>query len=422
MNNVTHKTLPCGIELAAVELPDRHAEVIEIRILAGTAHEPTDKLGLARLVQEAVDLGTQRYDGRALSDAFDEIGASHGGWVGREATAYNSVVLPEYFDRAIELHAEYLRRPTFPEDKVAVAIDLTRQEWNALQDDAHSLADKFIGAQAYGQHLGRHSLGEPETLDRITRDDLVSHWSRTHTARRMLVSAAGPIKAEQIIDTLEKQFTGFGAADEDGRSHFNIDFCAKQSHHHKDLEQQQIGLAFPGVDVTHPQYYAQVVTLGLLSGGMSSRLFTEVREKLGLVYWVSAWAEHPRGGGMIFMGASTTPDRCEQTFSVLLREVDRISEDLTQKELDRSVAGLVAKIQTQGDVTRSRCGELASDLFHFGRPRDRAQKIAAIQAVTIADIHQFLADHPRDQLSVVTLGPKVMAGSEIAESTATTST
>ncbi len=419
MEKVTHETLPSGIDLACVEIPGRHAVAIEFRILAGTAHEPDDALGIARLIQETIDLGTEKYDGRALSDAFDEIGASHGGWVGREASAYTCLVLPEFLERAIELHAEFIRRPTFPDDKIEVAVELTRQEWTALQDDAHSLADKLIGTQAYGKYLGRHSLGEPESLDKIDRKHLLDHWSETYHAGRMQVTAAGAFDTQHLVDLLETHFGGFGATETAGREHFDVTFDAVRVHHNKELEQQQIAIAFPGAARTGEDYHVQRVMLGLLSGGMSSRLFTEVREKLGLVYWVSAWGECPRGSGMIFLGASTTPDRCDVTYRTLLREVDRLSEDLTKEELDRAVNGLVAKIETQGDITRARCGQLAEDLFHFHKPMDRKEKIAKLQAVRVDDIHSYLDAHPRDALSVVTLGPRVLEGSKVAETSST---
>lgn len=414
MANVTHKTLNNGIEMICTELPDRHAVVTQIRFLTGTADEPADKLGVGRLVQETIDLGTEKRDGRALSDAFDEIGASDGGSIGREATSYSCLVLPEYVDRAIELEAEYLRTPTFPKDKVDVAIDLTKQEYRAMQDDAQSLADKLIGQQAYGDRLGRHSLGELNTLENITRDDLVAHWKSFYHTGRMRVAAAGAITANQLQDILEKHFADYGSPTPAGRDNYDIQFTAKRIHHEKDLEQQQIAIAFPAVPIAHDDYYVQRIMLAILSGGMSSRLFTEVREKQGLVYWVSAWGEYPRGHGVIFIGASTTPERCDTTYKTLLREVDRLSEDLTEDELERAKAGLIAKMETQGDTTRFRCRQLADDLFHHGRHIPRPDKIAKIKAVTVNDIHRYLDEHPRDRLSVVTLGPRILEGSEPA--------
>ena len=278
MEDTTHRMLDCGIELACVELPGRHAVALEFRFLAGTAHEPAEYLGLAKLVQETIELGTEKHDGRGLSDCFDEIGASHTSWVGRESSGYNSVVLPEFVERAIELHAEFLRTPTFADDTIQVAIDLGKQELNALQDDSQALADKLLDAQVYGPVLGRHALGERETLERITRRQVVDHWKAVHHAGRMQVAAAGAFDTPKLIEWLEKHFAGFGSSDKAGRATFDFAFEPKRVHHNKELAQQQIGIAYPGVAITDPDFAVQKVMLAVLSGGMSSRLFTEVRE------------------------------------------------------------------------------------------------------------------------------------------------
>jgi predicted Zn-dependent peptidase len=162
------------------------------------------------------------------------------------------------------------------------------------------------------------------------------------------------------------------------------------------------------VGVRSPQYPTERVLMGVLSGGMSGRLFTEVREKQGLVYWVGAWHENPRDAGMVFLGASTTPQRADRTYATLLREVDRLSDDLMQDELNRAVTGIVARTETRGDITRARCGEMADDLFHYGRPVPPAEKLSWVRAVTIEHVKRYLLEHPRTQLSVVTLGPRAL--------------
>ncbi|MEK6676247.1 MAG: pitrilysin family protein [Planctomycetota bacterium] len=417
MKSVEHRRLPSGIELGVLPLPERHVVTFQIRLLTGTCDEPESKLGLAYLVEQTLDKGTQRRTGQQLSDAFDAIGAALRSGCGRETTTFTCAVLPEHIEQALALHAELLREPTFPQDAVGVAIDLAKQELISLDDDAQGLTDKMISRQAYGPILGRHTLGEKNTLDRIQRDDLVQHWRRVFHCGRMMVSAAGAIEPRRMEDLLEKYFSGFGPPNPIGRDAFSVQFQAKSTHYSKELEQQHIGICWPGVDATHDDFPVQQVILGVLSGGMSGRLFTEVREKLGLVYWVAAWQETPRGSGMIFLGASTTPERCDQTYATLLREVDRLAEDIEQEELERAVTGIVAQQETRGDSTRARCGELASDLFFYGRPIAFEEKIAKLQAVTVKDVQRYLAKYPRDRLCVVTLGPRALQNGKMPRST-----
>lgn len=410
MEDIIHEKLRCGIECGVVPLPRRHVVAMQIRILSGVCQEPADKLGLARLIGETIDKGTQQRTGRELSDAFDAIGASYGGSAGRETTTFTCTVLPEHFEKAVSLHAEFLRTPTFPQEAVEVGIELAKQELTALEDDAQALADKMIGQKAYGEVLGRHPLGEEKTLDTIARADLENHWRSQFGCGRMQVVVAGPIDPKRVAAVFEENFAGFGQAEAAGRETFPVEFTPGTTHRHKELEQQQIGICWPGVDAKHDDFAVQKVMLGILSGGMSCRLFTEVREKQGLVYWVNAWQETPRGTGMIFMGASTTPQRCDQTYTTLLREVDRLAEDLTEEELDRAVTGILTRRDTRGAGTKARCAELADDLFFFGRPRSKTEKTECIKAVTVADVCRYLNTYPRDRLCVVTLGPRALEG------------
>jgi predicted Zn-dependent peptidase len=145
---------------------------------------------------------------------------------------------------------------------------------------------------------------------------------------------------------------------------------------------------------------------------MSARLFTEVREKQGLVYWVGAWNDNPRGAGMIFLGASTTPQRCDKTYETLIRELKRVGEDVTEEEIQRALAGIEVRADIRADVTRSQCAEQADDLIHYGRPVPWEEKLAKLQAVTVDDVKQYAAKYlTEDKLSVVTLGPRGLEAS-----------
>jgi predicted Zn-dependent peptidase len=399
-----HRRLDCGIEFAAEVLPGRHLAATEIRVLSGMSAEPADRLGLAFQVEQTISKGTAKRTGPELSDAFDAIGALHGSWVGRETIGFKCTCLPDFLDQAIDLTAEMIRTPTFPEESCRVAIELANQELTALEDDPGELSRKLTLPHAYGPLLGRHAYGERETLRRITRDDVIAFWRSHFAARRMQVVVGGAIDAARVADKLEHAFAGFGERG-DASPPPGIAFSAGRWHYHKELEQQHIAICWPGVPMAHRDHPIERVLLSVLGDGMSSRLFTEVREKQGLVYWVGAWHEHPRSGGMIHLGASSTPARCEQTYRTLLREVDRLAEDLTESELARAKTLIIARSETHGDITRARVSELGSDLFQFGRPVPIEEKNAAITRVTIDDIRRYLGDHPRDRLCVVTLGP-----------------
>lgn len=408
--NYIHRRLDCGVDFAALPLPGRRTTAFDIRILTGMADEPESKLGLARLVEETIGKGTPNHTAQQLTDAFDAIGAQFGSRVGRESFVFRCGCLPEYAEPALELTAETLCSPIFPDEFCRVAVDLGKQELTALEDDPGELARKLIAPEAFGAILGRHELGSLATLERISRVDIQNFWSNNFSSGRMQVAVCGAVDVERFAAKIDSLFREFGRKVPPAPKGFPLKFTPGSRHHQKELEQQHILIAWPGLSVTHKDYPVEQLVLAMLSDGMSSRLFVEVREKQGLVYWVSAWDEHPRNAGMIFMGASTTPARCDQTYKTLLREVDRLAEDVSQDELQRAKIGIIAKMQTHGDITRARVSELSGDIFHYGRPIPLPEKAQMITDVSIKDVQRYLNSNPRDKLCVLTLGTRPLEG------------
>lgn len=410
MGMAVFRRLDCGIDFAAEVRPDRRTVSLSICLRSGCAYEFPNQLGVARLVEHTVSKGTARHDGQGLSDAFDAFGIQHRSGTGRESVVFRCTCLPEFLDQAVDLHVEMLKTPTFPEGPCRVAVELALQELAALEDDPMDLARKLIHEQAYGPRLGRDPLGDATCLRQLGPADIRSYWQRTFAAERMQVAAAGALDANRLADRLEAAFSDFGPRGDPAREPIPLDFTPGRRHYAKDQEQDYVMICWPGVSMKDPQEPVERVMVGILAGGMSGRLFTEVREKQGLVYWVGAWLERPRGAGMIHVGASTTPDRCDRTYATLLREVDRLGEDLTEDELNRAIVGIAARKEREADLTHVLASDLADDLMHFGHPVPVEEKLAKIRAVTIDDVRRYLASHPRDRLSVLTLGPRQLVG------------
>jgi predicted Zn-dependent peptidase len=403
-----HLDLANGVEFAAELLPQRQTVAICCRLLTGLADEPPELTGINGIVERTLSKGTRRFDGRGLADAFDALGASWSSASGRQSTLVRVVCLPEFTLAALDLVGEMVCHPTFPDDACRVAIDLAQQELRRMEDEPDELLRALIQRLTLGPVLGRHPGGEPETLGRLTPDLVRAHWQRCYHAGRMQIAAAGPVVPERLAAHIEQTFAGLGSSERAGRAPAAVEFQPQRVHRQKELEQQYIGITLPGLAREDPGFVVEQVALRVLSGGMSGRLFTEVREKLGLVYWVGAWHEQPRGHGVIHLGASTTPERCHQTFEKLLTELARLAEDLTAEEVTRARDGLIAHYETESDLTRARAGGLSDDLFHHGRPIGLGPKLAAIRAVTREHVADYAGRLPRDRLCVATLGPRAV--------------
>ncbi len=403
-----HRPLDCGAELAVDVLPQRHTVALCFRVLVGVVDDPPDLTGLGSIVEHTISKGTRRYDGRGLADAFDRLGAQWATVSGRQSMHVRVLCLPEFVADVIELVAEMLRHPTFPDDACRVAVELAQQDLRQMEDEPHELLRVMLQRLTLGPVLGRHVGGTPESLAHVTPDLVREHWRRLYHAGRLQVVAAGPVDPDKLARQVERCFAGFGPAERRGREPADFEFQPAREHRSKELEQQYIGITLPGLSRDDPHFPTEQVLLAVLSGGMSGRLFTEVREKQGLVYWVGAWHEQPRGRGVLHLGASTTPERCHRTLDTLLAELRRVGVDLTEAETVRARDGLVAQYETEDDLTRARAAGLSDDLFHFGRPIGREAKLDALRAVTPDDVRAYAQRLPLDRLCVATLGPRAL--------------
>ncbi|MGQ9649558.1 MAG: M16 family metallopeptidase, partial [Phycisphaerae bacterium] len=254
--------------------------------------------------------------------------------------------------------------------------------------------------------------GEPATVERMGREHVVEHWKTYLKPDRLLVSVAGAVDPMAVVDLFDRLFRRAGRNDpvEDSSLplSFPLRFLPGKSHRPKDLEQEQIAVCFPGASAVDEDEAVERVVISILSGGMSSRLWQSIREKQGLVYWVGAWFDRPRTGGMIHLGSSCTPPNLEATSEMLLKEVNRLADDVTEAEVQRAISGILAAALTHGDTTRAKATRMVNDLFYFGRPIPLEEKLARVRAVTTDDVQEYLRRHPREQLSIVTVGPRCL--------------
>jgi predicted Zn-dependent peptidase len=181
---------------------------------------------------------------------------------------------------------------------------------------------------------------------------------------------------------------------------------AKRAHLSKETQQTQIAIAFPSVPIGHPEYYAALGAVNVLSGGMSARLFTEVREKRGLCYAVWATYTTFKDRASVLCYAGTTNDRAQETLDVTLGELQRLQEGISKDEVERVQAGLKSSLIMQEESTSARAGTLASDWYYLGRVRTVEEIQAAVNGLTPRKILNHLRRHPPQDFTIVTLGPK----------------
>lgn len=390
-------------------MPDKQAAAWTFLIPAGSANEPEGKDGLTNVLDSCCYLGAGDRDSRELSEALDDLGVDRGGGADVEYTTFGGATFGDYVLDSLDLYADILLRPRlhasdFPREEWEAQRDLALQALQSLEDvPARKMFEELRRVYFPGAH-GRSTLGTKEGLESLTLDDLRGDHRNRFKPQGAILAVAGNIDFLAVVERVEKLFDQWeGSAPSTGEAVAVSEPVRR--HLKQDTAQQHIGVAWPGVVAEDPFNYDYRVAMGVLSGGMGARLFTEVREKRGLVYSVSASPNTHRGCGFNMAYAGTTPERAQETLDVLLQELQRIANDITPEEVERAKTGLLSRVVMQEESSRARTGAIARDQFMLGRVRPLEEILQGVQKVTAGSIADFYRANPPANFTVVTLGP-----------------
>ena len=399
----TDSTLSSGLRFVGERIERSEGVAVAIRVPAGSKDDPANKFGLANLVKETLFKGTKKRNARALSDAFDYYGIRHSEYTGTESTMLQMRFLPEHLNEAFALLRDVLSIPSFPEKECQTARIQAVQELKHLDDDPLSKVFVILKELYFGSQWGHPDLGAESSVAEISRADILGFWRGHFIPAGTVAAAAGKFDPDAVAKNLETLFSNSAPAwplenpPPPATTHL-------RKHEFKDSEQTQIALAFPGVAHNDPQYYVARTAVGVLAGGMSGRLFTEVREKRALVYSVGAYAVSLRNIGAIYAYAGTTAPRAKETLQVLKAELARLGQDVTQEEIDRARIGLKAHLLMDQESTSSRAREILDDVYYEGRIIPLSEVVDKINAVTVDQVKEYWTSHPYEPYALVTLG------------------
>ncbi|HYG78164.1 MAG TPA: pitrilysin family protein [Planctomycetota bacterium] len=396
--------LPSGLRFVGERIERSQAVALAIRIPAGAKDDPPNKFGLANLVKETLFKGTKKRDARKLSDAFDFYGIRHSEYTATETTVMQIRFLPEHLVKAIGLLREVLSQPAFPQKECETAKTQSLQELKHLEDDPFSKVAVVLKEIFFGSQWGHSDLGTETSVPEITRGDILNFWQAQFIPAGSVVAAAGKFDPDALAKELDTIFAKTSSPAWPVESPPPLPTTHLRKHLPKDSQQTQMTLAFPAVPHNHPDYYTLRTAVGVLSGGMSGRLFTEVREKRALVYSVGAHTVSLRGAGAVYVFAGTTTPRAAETLKVIKTELARLGDDVTQAEIERAKIALKAHLLMDQESTNHRAREMVDDVFFENRIVPLAEVIEKINRVTVADVKKYWAEHPWDPYTLVTLG------------------
>jgi predicted Zn-dependent peptidase len=310
-------------------------------------------------------------------------------------------------DRVMEglsAYADVVQRPHMGEEDFLAARDLALQALEGIDDEPRQKVFILLRQWHFPWPFGRNTMGEKRDLTKLTADACRTYQRRTYPAKGAILAIAGKIDFDALVGQAEKHFGQWASTAE---KPIKTVLPKSLVHHERHAsEQTHIGIAWPSVEETHGDYYLMRLATEVLGGGMSGRLFTEVREKRALVYSVWAGYSSIKGSGSILGYAGTSNDRAQATLDTFIAEARRLSEGVTAGELDRAKVGLKAATIMQLESTSSRCGSIAHDFFMRGRIRTLDEIKGSIDSVTLGQVNEFLKRTPPGPFTIVTVGPK----------------
>lgn len=403
-HNLHSLKLPNGLTLIAESMPWLESAAFALLIPAGTIYETPQQSGLANLTCEMMQRGSGSRTSREFVDDLENLGADCSGSASLAHTSFGGAMPAGNLKQVLEIYADVVRKPHLPEDQFDDAKLVCLQDVRALEDELSQKMMQELRKRHYADPFGRSSQGTLESLEATTHADVAKFFQRTFHPTEAILSVAGKIDWDELCEHVEKVFGDWSR----GEVPVVKEFPASHGYHHIGHEagETHIGLAFDSVHYSHPDYFQMRGAVGVLSDGMSSRLFTEVREKRGLVYTVYASCHSLLDRGSVFAYAGTTTDKAQETLDVLLGELQNITAGIRDDELKRVKAHLKTSIIMQQESSRSRAGSIAGDWYHLGRVRPMAELQGILNSLTAETINRFLADNPPGRFTVVSLGEK----------------
>ncbi len=401
--DIYHHTFANGLTLLAERMEHVRSATLNVMVPAGSIYDPPEQRGIASVLADLITRGAGSRDSRALSLALDSLGVDRDESVGGFHMLFWGGTLARNLPAALDIYADILLRPRFPAEELEAVQALALQDLQSLEDEPRQKVMIELRKRHYPPPLSFDRRGTVEGIEAITIENVREHFRQTFRARGTILSVAGNFEWQGLLDQVGRLFGDWNpGAELPIKMGTMAEPIAQLS---KETKQTQIALAYPSVPIGHPDYYAAQGAVNILSGGMSSRLFTEVREKEGLCYAVSASYATLKDRASVFAYAGTTAERAQRTMDVLVRELRRLKDGIEPEEVARMQAGLKSSLIMQQESTSARARALASDWYFLGRVRSFDEIQAGLNALNPANIIEHLQRHPAKDFNIVTLGP-----------------
>ncbi len=378
-------TLANGLTVATEDIPGVATASLGVWIGAGSRHERPEEHGLSHLIEHMAFKGTRTRSARKIAEDIENVGGEINAATSTESTCYTARVLGEDADVALDVLGDILTASIFEDGELAREKGVILQEYAAAEDTPDDVVyDAFIETAFPDQPIGRPILGRPETITRFDRAAIEAYIAREYVPGRMVLAAAGAIAHEAIVEAAERSFGHLAPAQPPetvpGR------YIGGERRMPRKLEQANLVLGLPGLSFRDDGYYALHLFSHVLGGGLTSRLWHEVRETRGLAYDIQAFHWPFADCGLFGIGAGTSGNDLPELVEVSLAVTRQTTEQLDSEELARAKAQLKVSLLSALETPGGRIERNARQLLAWGRVIPSEEVIAKVDAVTVDDV------------------------------------
>ncbi|KJV69197.1 M16 family metallopeptidase [Candidatus Neoehrlichia procyonis] len=385
------------------QIKDVHSVAINIWVNVGSRYETLNKIGISHFLEHMAFKGTNTRSALDIAKAFDQIGGNFNAHTDREHTVYHVKVLKKDINIAIEILADIIINSQFPEEEIEREKGVVLQEIHQTYDSPSSIIfDKYMEVAFSNQIFGQSILGSEKSVQSFSKADISNYMSKHYNGDNMLMSVAGDVSHDEVV----KLSSDFLQVAKSQRSNIAPSvYTGGQYLEKKDLEQVNLLIGFPGVSYKDNKFYTMQVLDAIIGGSMSSRLFQEIREKLGLVYNISSFNSSYSDNGLFSIYAATDKHNLQKLITAITSEIKKAAIDISEEEIQRSKNKLISEILMSRESTAAYADSLGYYYSHYNRYISKSEIIEHINSVNIGQVQSainlLLQNHKKITLAAI---------------------
>jgi predicted Zn-dependent peptidase len=393
-----------GLTLVAEPMPWLKSAAFTLLLPAGTYREPLGMEGLCAMTLEMVQRGAADRSSRQVIEALDQMGIERSCSASTFHSSFSATMVADKLIPTLSLYADMVRRPHLPEDELEESRHTAMQELLSLDDDPYQRIFTELKKLRFSPIHGRSPYGSRDGIENVQHKSVTEFWRNNYVPNGAVLAVAGHFDWTTLLEEIERQFGDWKPGKAIPRE--PVQATPQVKHIEHDSSQTHIALAYDCVPYPHPEFYQSRGLISVLSDGMSSRLFTEVREKRGLVYSVSSSAQTIGESGSVLTYAGTTAERSQETLDVTVATIQSLGQGIDEGELGRLKARVKSSLIMDQESSASRSSQIASDWHYLKRIVPRQEVMAKIEALSCASLLKHFQEYPPSGWSLVSLGPK----------------